>query len=121
MHIWTLSFNSEFTSPSPSFFSVTPLPYRYQRHDRLGFYLGWGSFAWLPIMYCLQGWYVAMRDPALLPLSHLETAVIIAVFATGIVLFRLSNNQKDEFRADPNAKIWGKKPEFIEVWPREVN
>lgn len=85
------------------------------RHDRLGWYLGWGSLAWLPVTYCLQAWYLSMVEPAKVALSPFETGLILCVFFLGIVLFRLSNNQKDEFRANPNEPIWGKKPEYIEA------
>jgi 7-dehydrocholesterol reductase len=85
------------------------------RHDRLGFYLGWGSLAWLPVMYCIQAWYLSLRAPSDVVLSQTDVAVIVGVFLLGMTLFRLANNQKDEFRAAPSANIWGAKPKYIEA------
>jgi 7-dehydrocholesterol reductase len=85
------------------------------RHDRLGWYLGWGSHAWLPLTYCLQAWYLSMRSKEQVALTTIEAVGIVCTFLLGMTLFRLANNQKDEFRAAPTQNIWGRKPEYIEV------
>lgn len=80
-------------------------------HDHFGFYLAWGSAAWLPTMYTLQAQYLA-RYPV--HLSPTTAALILAVGLSGYVLFRLVNEQKDRVRkSDGNCNIWGAKAKIM--------
>ncbi|KAJ5851972.1 uncharacterized protein N7529_011357 [Penicillium soppii] len=64
-------------------------------HDHFGFYLAWGSSAFLPSMYTLQIQYLA-RSP--LELSPALAALVLAVGIGGYYIFRSANNQKDNLR-----------------------
>ncbi|KAJ5368172.1 7-dehydrosterol-delta 7-reductase [Penicillium cataractarum] len=61
-------------------------------HDHFGFYLAWGSAAFLPTMYTLQAQYLA-RSP--LELEPISAALILGLGIGGYAIFRSSNNQKD--------------------------
>nr|XP_002127572.1 7-dehydrocholesterol reductase [Ciona intestinalis] len=81
-------------------------------HDHFGFYLAWGDLAWLPIMYTLQGFYLAYHP---VELGVIKSSLILLLGLVGYVIFRSANSQKDKFRKKKNkCKIWGKSPEYIE-------
>lgn len=80
------------------------------QHDRLGFYLIFGSFAWMPIIYTTYGYYashIPMKN------SYLMLIFVVSLYLIGFCLMRVSNNQKDMFRKNPEKLIWGKKPKFM--------
>ena len=80
-------------------------------HDHFGFYLAWGSAAWLPTMYTLQVQYLA-RHP--IDLSWPTAALILGFGVGGYVLFRSVNHQKNLVRRTKgDCVIWGKKAGFI--------
>lgn len=67
--------------------------------DGLGFMLIFGDIAFLPFTYTLQTRYLADHP---VHLSWLAIAFIIGIYAGGITIFRLSNNEKNGFKAgDP--------------------
>jgi 7-dehydrocholesterol reductase len=73
-------------------------------HDRLGFYLAWGSMVWIPFMYTLQAAYLA-RHPV--RLSPAATIGILALAGAGYALFLSANRQRDRFRrSDGAVRIW---------------
>ncbi|KAI3398675.1 hypothetical protein diail_8714 [Diaporthe ilicicola] len=85
-------------------------------HDHYGFYLAWGSTAWLPMMYSLQVQYAARHVNA----SHLSLPSVLYflfVFILGLVayaVFRDANNQKyDVRRFGGQCSVWGRPAEFI--------
>jgi delta14-sterol reductase len=47
------------------------------------------------------------------PLPAWQVAALAALFVVGFVLFRGSNEQKHQFKADPKRPIWGKTPETV--------
>jgi len=80
-------------------------------HDHFGFYLAWGSAAWLPTMYTLQVQYLARHPVQLHPLS---AALITAAGLGGYVLFRAVNDQKNRVRkADGACTIWRRPAVYI--------
>ncbi|KAF7343947.1 ERG4/ERG24 ergosterol biosynthesis protein [Mycena venus] len=80
-------------------------------HDHFGFYLAWGSAAWIPSMYTLQAQYLA-RYPV--NLSQTTALVILLVGVFGYWMFRASNHQRTVARrTSGNCVIWGKKPVVI--------
>ncbi|TLD15445.1 uncharacterized protein PgNI_00156 [Pyricularia grisea] len=67
--------------------------------DGLGFMLTFGDIAWLPFLYSTQTRYLSTYPVTLGPVG---LAIVSAVFATGLYIFRASNTQKNLFRRDPN-------------------
>lgn len=75
-------------------------------HDHFGFYLAWGSAAFLPTMYTLQPQYL-MKHP--IQLSPLSLGMVSFLGIGGYALFRSVNLQKHRVRlANGNCQIWGK-------------
>ena len=78
--------------------------------ERFGWMLVWGDYAFVPFCYSLTGWFLVDRmDP--LPLAALAGLPIL--FACGLWIFRGANSQKDRFKRDPKATIWGRPAETI--------
>jgi delta14-sterol reductase len=74
--------------------------------EEFGFMLVWGDLVLVPFFYCIGGWWLlddprpALVWPALVGLGTL--------FGVGLWIFRGANAQKDRFKRDPNALIWGR-------------
>ncbi|KDQ09928.1 hypothetical protein BOTBODRAFT_58446 [Botryobasidium botryosum FD-172 SS1] len=69
--------------------------------DGFGFMLSVGDLAWVPFSYTLQARYLAFHP---VELGWARTALIVAVALTGQYIFRVSNNEKNEFRNGKNPK-----------------
>ncbi len=80
--------------------------------ERFGWMLVWGDYAFVPFAYCVVGWYLV--DPTNGDLPAGLTVLCVALFALGLWIFRGSNEQKDQFKRDPQKLIWGKPPESIQ-------
>jgi protein-S-isoprenylcysteine O-methyltransferase Ste14 len=80
------------------------------KHENFGWMLCWGDYPWVPFTYTLQAMYLVNHTHEL---PWYATVGIVALMLGGYVLFRAVNSQKDRFRDDPDAPIWGKKPEYI--------
>jgi delta14-sterol reductase len=78
--------------------------------ERFGWMLVWGDYALVPFFYSLPAWWL-VKDTA--PMPAWEIAALSALFATGFVLFRGSNEQKHQFKVEPTRPIWGKPPETV--------
>ncbi|KAA0148451.1 hypothetical protein FNF29_06669 [Cafeteria roenbergensis] len=65
--------------------------------DGFGFMLCAGDLAWVPFTFSLQGRYILQKDEGL-PLE--QWLVAAAVGLLGFAVFRLSNLQKNTFKAD---------------------
>lgn len=63
--------------------------------DGFGFMLSFGDLALVPFTYTLQSRYLADHP---LDLGFAKCAAIVTVFVAGLLVFRLSNNQKNAFR-----------------------
>ncbi|KAK3369770.1 ergosterol biosynthesis ERG4/ERG24 family-domain-containing protein [Lasiosphaeria ovina] len=82
-------------------------------HDHYGFYLGWGCFCFLPIMYTVQAQYLGMHPPAA-PASYTYLAVVFAAGLVGYAMFRSVNDQKSKARLlGHGCCIWGKPAQYI--------
>jgi 7-dehydrocholesterol reductase len=80
-------------------------------HDHFGFYLSYGTTAFLPNIYTLQVQYLG-RYPV--HLSMFESTLILAIGISAYALFRSVNSQKDIVRAtNGKSDIWGKPAEYI--------
>jgi delta14-sterol reductase len=77
--------------------------------ENFGFMLVWGDLVLVPFFYCIGGWYLVHMDPV--PVTWV--AGIAALHGLGLWIFRGANAQKDRFKRDPDAKIWGKPPEIL--------
>jgi delta14-sterol reductase len=73
--------------------------------ERFGFMLLWGDLVLVPFFYCLPGWWL-LANPEPMPIW--QVLAISASFTIGLWIFRESNAQKNRFKKDPNATIWGK-------------
>lgn len=80
-------------------------------HDHFGFYLAWGCFTWVPMMYTLQAQYLGLYPTA--P-STAYLAVVFGIGLAGYALFRSVNDEKDRVRrSGGKCLIWGKPAKYI--------
>jgi delta14-sterol reductase len=78
--------------------------------ENFGWMLVWGDYAFVPFAYSVIGWYLVDDTSAM----HPALAVALpCLFVFGLWVFRGANQQKDQFKRDPTAKIWGKTPETL--------
>lgn len=69
--------------------------------DGFGFMLAVGDLTWVTFTYGLQARYLALYPK---DLGYFWTAVIVGVNALGYCIFRISNEEKNEFRNGRNPK-----------------
>lgn len=72
--------------------------------EKYGFMLIFGNFFWMLFAFSIQPFYLLYNRE---PISILATFLIILTFSIGYIIFRSSNSQKNEFKKNPNAIIWG--------------
>lgn len=73
--------------------------------EKFGFMLLWGDLVLVPFFYCIGGWWL-LANPEPMPIWRV--LAIAALFGLGLWIFRGSNAQKNRFKKDHGAKIWGK-------------
>ncbi|PRP92106.1 Ergosterol biosynthesis ERG4/ERG24 family protein [Enhygromyxa salina] len=78
--------------------------------ERFGFMLLWGDLVLVPFFYSLAGWWLVSNTE---PMPIWQVVGIAALHVTGLWIFRESNAQKNRFKKDPSAKIWGKPAETL--------
>lgn len=81
-------------------------------YENYGFMLLFGFVVWMPFNFSLQAQYLVYHRPEL---SIPAVVGIVALNFAGYYVFRTSNLQKHSFRTDPEAKIWGRPPTFIQT------
>ncbi|EIW65735.1 hypothetical protein TREMEDRAFT_41207 [Tremella mesenterica DSM 1558] len=69
--------------------------------DGFGFMLAFGDLTWVPFTYGLQARYLAFTP---VHLGWARSAGIIALEVIGQYIFRVANNEKDQFRKGKNPK-----------------
>jgi delta14-sterol reductase len=79
--------------------------------EHFGLALAWGDLVLVPFFYCIAGW--ALVDD-LRPLSTANAAALVGFYAFALWLFRGANDQKNRFKADRRAHIWGRPAEALE-------
>ena len=79
--------------------------------EEFGFMLVWGDLVLVPFFYCIAGWWL-LDDPRG-PIGAGAFVGLFAMFGLGLWIFRGANAQKDRFKRDPNAKIWGRPAETV--------
>lgn len=83
------------------------------KHENFGYMLAFGDLVWVPMTYCIQGFYLIEHTH---DLPVWGAALIVVANLIGLYIFRAVNSQKHVFRSDPaNATIWGKKVEYLET------
>jgi Delta14-sterol reductase len=78
--------------------------------EKFGWMLVWGDYVLVPFFYSIPGWYL-LHDTD--PMPTWQVVALAALYVVGFVLFRGSNEQKHQFKADPERPIWGKRPEAL--------
>jgi len=78
--------------------------------EKFGFMLLWGDLVLVPFFYCIGGWWL-LANPEPMPLWRV--GLIAALHVLGLWIFRESNAQKNRFKKDPSAKIWGEAPKVL--------
>lgn len=81
-------------------------------HEPFGWMLCWGSLIYVPFFYPLSAVWLA-RHPSVLP--WWGVAGVFAIGLAGYAIFRQANIQKHRFRRNPDTRIWGKTPEYIQT------
>ncbi len=78
--------------------------------EKFGFMLLWGDLVVVPFFYCIAGWWL-LANPEPMPL--LGVVAIAGLHGLGLWIFRESNGQKNRFKSDRQAIIWGKPAQTI--------
>lgn len=78
--------------------------------EKFGWMLVWGDYVLVPFFYSIPGWYLVHNTE---PMPAWQVVALAALYVVGFVLFRGSNEQKHQFKADPERPIWGKRPEAL--------
>jgi delta14-sterol reductase/lamin-B receptor len=81
-------------------------------NENYGFMLAFAFLVWMPFCFSLQSQYLVYADPQLPDLAVLG---LILLNLAGYYIFRSSNLQKHRFKTQPNSKIWGREPDFIQT------
>lgn len=78
--------------------------------ENFGFMLVWGDLAYVPFLYSLPGWWMV---DATTPFAASGWIPLVAFHFAALAVFRQSNWQKERFKQDPNAPIWGAPPRVL--------
>ena len=78
--------------------------------ENFGFMLVWGDLTYVPFLYSLPGWWMV---DATEPFGAPALAALVAFHFAALAIFRQSNWQKERFKQDPSAPIWGKPPRLV--------
>jgi delta14-sterol reductase len=78
--------------------------------ENFGFMLVWGDLIYVPFLYSLPGFWIVDETT---PFATMHWLALTAFFLIALIIFRGANWQKDSFKRDPHAKIWGKPAKTI--------
>src|SRR5690606_28713599 len=78
--------------------------------ENFGFMLVWGDLVYVPFLYSLPGWWIVTDTE---PFSAFEVALLVAFHLASLYVFREANWQKERYKRNREAPIWGKRPETI--------
>jgi delta14-sterol reductase len=81
-------------------------------HEPFGWMLCWGSLVYVPFFYPLAAVWLADHHYVLPPWA---VGGILVLGLLGYTIFRQANLQKHRFRKNPEEKIWGREPRFIQT------
>ncbi len=82
--------------------------------DRAGYYICWGCLVFLPAFYTFTCYYLA-NNPSMI--SGLVGMVILLLGIWFIWMNYKVDKEKEDFKANPECKIWGNKAEYINCAP----
>ena len=72
--------------------------------EKFGFMLLWGDLVLVPFFYSIAGWWL-LANPEPMPIW--QVLAIAALHVVGLWIFRESNGQKNRFKKNREAIIWG--------------
>lgn len=78
--------------------------------EKFGWMLVWGDYVLVPFFYSIPAWYLVANFA---PLPLWAAPALAALWLVGFVIFRGTNEQKHQYKANPKTKIWGKPAEAI--------
>ncbi len=78
--------------------------------EKFGFMLVWGDLVYVPFLYSLPCWWLVDQTT---PLSTAQWLSLSIFFLGALWIFREANWQKERFKRDREAAIWGKRPETV--------
>ncbi|KAF6212512.1 hypothetical protein GE061_013035 [Apolygus lucorum] len=79
--------------------------------DRAGYYLCWGSIAWVPCFFTYNSYFMVLHQPRI---SDSTAWVAIGIGLSAIAIQYLIDHQRHHFRSTGGkCKIWGSEPSFI--------
>ena len=83
--------------------------------ENFGFMLVFGDTMFIQFVFSIPAWLITRQPPASSPilLDNTAIAACVATFAVGYFIFRVSNKQKHDFKANPNCLIWGRPAKTI--------
>jgi delta14-sterol reductase len=73
--------------------------------ENFGLMLVWGDLVYVPFFYPLPGFWIVDETT---PFSTVAWVTLAAFFFIALAIFRGANWQKDYFKRDPQAIIWGR-------------
>jgi delta14-sterol reductase len=73
--------------------------------ENFGFMLVWGDLVYVPFWYPLPGFWIVDQTT---PFTTAQWVALTAFFALCLAVFRGANWQKEHYRRNPQARIWGK-------------
>jgi delta14-sterol reductase len=83
--------------------------------ENFGFMLVFGDTMFIQFVFSIPAWLLCKQPPVTAPaaLDHVSIAACIATFAIGYFIFRVSNKQKHDFKANASCLIWGRPAKTI--------
>ena len=79
--------------------------------ENFGFMLVWGDLVYVPFLYSLPGWFILIDTDPFVPTSWVALSGTFLFF---LFVFRQSNWQKERYKRNPTALIWGRPAEALE-------
>jgi delta14-sterol reductase len=78
--------------------------------ENFGFMLVWGDLVYVPFWYSLPGFWIV---DTIRPFTPAQWIGLCAFFLLALAVFRGANWQKDHYKRNPQARIWGKPAQTI--------
>jgi delta14-sterol reductase len=72
--------------------------------------LTWGDLVYVPFLYSLPCWWLVDHTA---PFAPWQVVALSAFFLASLWIFREANWQKERYKRNPDAPIWGRKPEAV--------
>jgi len=79
--------------------------------ENFGFMLVWGDLVYVPFFYPLPGFWIVDETT---PFTTAQWMGLTTFFLIALIIFRGANWQKERFKRDPQARIWGRPAQTID-------